>query len=86
MAEENTVTIQCRLVGELRRYLQSSDAGEGAIEVQASSTIDELLKRLAIPERQTLVVGLNGTKASHSETLSDGDELTIVAAMMGGVG
>jgi len=54
--------------------------------VPASSSIDELLDRLAIPERQTLVIGLNGTKASHSEILSDGDELTIVAAMMGGVG
>ncbi len=82
----STVTVQCRLVGELRRYLPGGDAGEGSMEVPASSTIDELLERLAIPERETLVVGLNGTKASHSETLSDGDELTIVAAMMGGVG
>jgi sulfur carrier protein ThiS len=82
----STVTVQCRLVGELRRYLPGNDSGEGPMTVPASSSIDELLDRLAIPERQTLVIGLNGTKASHSEILSDGDELTIVAAMMGGVG
>jgi len=79
-----TLTLRCRLVGELRRYLPGGDRGEGAFELAAPATIDDLLDRLEIPERQSLVVGVNGTKASHSDPLSDGDEVTIVAAMTGG--
>lgn len=55
------------------------------MQLPAPATIDDLLDRLQIPERQSLVVGVNGTKASHDDTLRDGDEVTIVAAMTGGV-
>ena len=48
------------------------------------ATIEDLLVHLELPERDTLVVGVNGTKAAHSDPLGDGDEVTIVAAMTGG--
>ena len=83
---QNTVTVRCRLVGELRRYLPGGNGGEGPMQLPASATIDELLERLQIPERDLLVVGVNGTKASHDIALNDGDEVTIVAPMTGGAG
>ncbi len=77
------ISVHCRLVGELRRYLPG---GEGVVEAPVSSTVGDLLERLQVPEPQTLVVGVNGEKVAHSELLTDGDEITIVAAMTGGVG
>lgn len=79
-----TLTLQCRLVGELRGFLPDGDRGEGPVELPGPATIDDLLVHLAIPERELLVVGLNGTKAPHTDALSDGDEVTIVAPMTGG--
>jgi sulfur carrier protein ThiS len=83
---ESTITLQCRLVGELRRYLPSGERGEGPVELPVPATVDDLLVLLGVPERESLVVGVNGSKAPHSERLTDGDEVTIVAAMTGGVG
>lgn len=81
---QSTVTVRCRLVGELRRYLPGGTGGEGPMQLPASATIDDLLERLRIPERHLLVVGVNGTKAAHTVVLNDGDEVTIVAPMTGG--
>lgn len=83
-SSNGTLTLQCRLVGELRRFLPDGDRGEGPVELPGPATIEDLLVHLELPERDTLVVGLNGTKAPHSDPLSDGDEVTIVAAMTGG--
>jgi sulfur carrier protein ThiS len=78
------LTLQCRLVGELRRYLPEGNRGEGSVELAGPATIENLLIQLEIPERELLVVGVNGTKAPHTDPLSDGDEVTIVAPMTGG--
>ena len=83
-SQQSTFTVQCRLVGELRRYLPDGERGEGPVQLPASSTIDDLLQRLQIPARELLIVGVNGTKAPHSDALLDGDEVTIVAPMTGG--
>ena len=85
-SSQGVITLQCRLVGELRRFLPDGERGEGPVEVAAASTVGALLEQLELPERDSLVVGLNGTKAEHDAVLSDGDEVTIVAAMTGGVG
>ena len=79
-----TLTLHCRLVGELRRFHPDSAGGEGPIEMPGPVTVADLLRRLELPERDSLVVGVNGTKAPHSDSLADGDEVTIVAAMTGG--
>lgn len=79
-----TLTLQCRLVGELRRFLPDGNRGEGPVELPGPATIEDLLIHLEIPERDLLVVGLNGSKAPHTDALSDGDEVTIVAPMTGG--
>ena len=83
-SSNETLTLQCRLVGELRRFLPDGDRGEGPVQLPGPATVDDLLILLELPERDTLVVGLNGTKAAHSDPLTDGDEVTIVAAMTGG--
>lgn len=79
-----TLTLQCRLVGELRRFLPQGERGEGDVELAGPATIDDLLVHLELPERELLVVGVNGTKAPHTDPLHDGDEVTIVAPMTGG--
>ncbi|MBT5775636.1 MAG: hypothetical protein HOH95_14810, partial [Dehalococcoidia bacterium] len=48
----STITLQCRLVGELRRFLPDGDRGEGAVVVPGSSTIGDLLVQLQLPERE----------------------------------
>lgn len=79
-----TLALECRLVGELRRFLPDGDRGEGTVELRGPATIEDLLIHLELPERDLLVVGLNGTKAPHTDPLHDGDEVTIVAPMTGG--
>jgi hypothetical protein len=32
-SSERTITLQCRLVGELRRYLPDGERGEGPVEL-----------------------------------------------------
>lgn len=81
---DDTLTLQCRLVGELRRFLPDGDRGEGPVELAGPATIDDLLILLDIPERDLLVVGVNGAKAPHTDPLHDGDEVTIVGPMTGG--
>lgn len=83
---QGVITLRCRLVGELRRFLPDGERGEGPVEVPGSSTVGALLEQLDLPERESLVVGVNGTKAEQGDVLADGDEVTIVAAMTGGVG
>ncbi len=83
-APSATLTVQCRLVGELRRYLPGGERGEGPLEMPASATVDDLLAALLLPQRDQLIVGINGTMAPHDTTLTDGDEVTIVAPMTGG--
>lgn len=83
-ADTSTVTVRCRLVGELRQYLQSDSRGEGSVQLQSPATVAGLLEQLGLPERHLLIAGLNGEKVPHTATLNDGDELTIVAPMEGG--
>jgi sulfur carrier protein ThiS len=83
---QGVITLQCRLVGELRRFLPDGERGKGPVAAPAGSSVDDLLRQLELPERESLVVGVNGTKAEHGDGLTDGDEVTIVAAMTGGVG
>ena len=83
-APNATLIVQCRLVGELRRYLPGGERGEGPMQMPASATVDDLLRTLGIPQRELLIVGINGTMAPHDVALTDGDEVTIVAPMEGG--
>lgn len=83
-ASGETLTLQCRLVGELRRFLPDGNRGEGSVDLPGPATIEDLLNHLELPERDLLVVGVNGTKAPHTDPLHDGDEVTIVAPMTGG--
>lgn len=84
MTAPASLTVRCRLVGELRRFWRDSPTGEGALQVALGSRIGDVLELLALPERQLLITGLNGNKVPHDTPLSDGDEVTIVAPMTGG--
>ena len=84
MHPAETVTVRCRLVGELRRYLPGGDGAETTLELSVATTADELLQRLGIPERDLVIVGVNGAKVPHDTALHDGDEVMVVAAMTGG--
>ena len=84
MTASASITIRCRLVGELRKFWPASNAGEGTVEVAPGARIEDVLERLELPERQLLIAGLNGTKVPHDTALNEGDELTIVAPMTGG--
>ena len=79
-----TLTIRCRLVGELRKFWTDSPSGEGVLLVAPGSRIEQVLERLELPERQLLITGLNGTKVPHDTVLNEGDEVTVVAPMTGG--
>ena len=79
-----TITVRCKLVGDLRRFMPAGERGQGTLQLTAPATVDDVLERLELPARDHLTVGVNGTLTGHDTALSEGDELTIVSPMEGG--
>jgi sulfur carrier protein ThiS len=75
--------IRVRLYAELARQLGGGQR-ERTVELPDGSTVGTLLASLAAPPELYLIVGRNGSLATRSTPLSDGDQLELMTAMEGG--
>lgn len=79
-----SIRLRVALHADMRKYLPPGETGPQAVELAAGSRVVELLARLAIPEGETVTIGLNGNLADRDALLHDGDEITMFSPMEGG--
>jgi sulfur carrier protein ThiS len=68
------------LSGDLCKYF----AGERRIEVPALSTVGDLVDSLGLMKGEVGVIALNGSLATRSEQLHEGDEVLLFPPIGGG--
>ena len=74
-----------RLFANLARYLPPGSRGDAAeLELPEGATVDQLQRRLAIPEDLPGLVLVNGREAPADRRLRGGDVVTIVPPLAGG--
>ena len=77
--------VELRLYASLGRYLPENREGNSCIlEIEAGTTIQELLHKLNIPLDAPKVIFLNGIHAQGNEVLKDGDRLGAFPPVAGG--
>ena len=78
-----------RLKVEVQAYLdQYSPNGQGSFdyELPDGANVTTLIRALNIPEEMTSVVIVNDTNAPLDHTLHEGDRVTLVPPLAGGMG
>ena len=75
--------IHGRLYSILREKLPAEARGRATLELEAGSTVADIIELFEIKRR--VVVGVNGAyEREHSHPVQDGDEVTIFSAVSGG--
>jgi len=78
-----TLEVHVRLYSILREKLPSEARGRTTLELEAGSTVGDIIELFEI--RRSVVVGVNGAyEREHSHPVQDGDEVTIFSAVSGG--
>ena len=75
--------VHVRLYSILREKLPSEARGRATLQLEAGSTLEDIIELFEIKRR--VVIGVNGAyEREHSRPLQDGDEVTIFSAVSGG--
>jgi len=77
--------VEVKLFATLASYLP--DAGEGSsalIEVPPGTTVDQVTRRLGIPDAMPRITLVNGRDAGPEQPLHDGDALSVFPPLAGG--
>ena len=72
---------------ELQAYLSqySPNGAEGFdLEVPQGATVDNIVRRLGIPEEMTSVIVINAENGEPETVLNEGDKLTLIPPLAGG--
>lgn len=79
------VKIEVRLFANLARYLPPGSRGDTAIlDLPEEATVDDLVRRLAIPADLPGLLLVNGREAPADRRLHPGDIVSIVPPLAGG--
>lgn len=78
------VRLRVALYADLRRFLPKGVHGAFPVELPAGATVASLLEALAIPDQDSITVGLNGELAARDAELHDSDDITMFSPMEGG--
>lgn len=67
-------------------HLMSAESvdSDGALDVNAGSTVKDLIDRLNIPAESAKVIFLNGRHAKYDQVLTDGDRVAVFPPVAGG--
>jgi molybdopterin converting factor small subunit len=77
--------VRLRLFAHLADYLPPDADGDGVtLELPDGALISDVLATLHIPERVPFLSVVNGHEVEASQSLHDGDELTIFPPLSGG--
>ena len=69
--------------GSLFRWLSSGERGEHR-SLDAGDTLNDLIRKLNIPNEEVWMATVNGLKADWDQTLQDGDEVRLFSPLGGG--
>jgi molybdopterin converting factor small subunit len=77
--------IEVKLFATLRDYLPpGSSRFSCRLGIAEATSIEEVLKRLAIPEDTPKIILVNGIHAGKGDTLKEGDVLSVFPPVAGG--
>ena len=76
--------VEIRLIGRLEEYWEKGKL----LEIPDGASVTEVLAAISLPEDEAGMVALNGVSISRknraSQTLTDGDSVTVIAPVHGG--
>jgi molybdopterin synthase sulfur carrier subunit len=77
--------VKVKLFATLRECLpESSDGKSCQMEIEETTTIEQIITQLKIPEEIPKIILVNGRNGTIDQTLNDGDELSIFPPVAGG--
>jgi sulfur carrier protein ThiS len=79
------MNVQLKLFATLRRYLPDGAVGNRCqVEAPKDTRVRDLLARFGVPEKESLVILVNGRDAPADCVLQEGDVVAVFPAMAGG--
>jgi len=79
------IQVEVRLFANLRELFPLEDRGVKKLEIQEDMTIDNLLDKIGIVEKEIMIVMINGLrKLDYNETMKNGDRVAIFPPVGGG--
>lgn len=79
------MTITVKLFATLRSYLpRGSDDYSVQLTVEEGSVVEDIMRKLSIPEDMPTIVLLNGKHSEKDGALKEGDVLSIFPPLAGG--
>jgi sulfur carrier protein ThiS len=77
--------IKVKVHGTLMKYLPNYDHGTGVdLELPGNSIVDEVIKKLGIPEDKVSLVSVNGRLAKAEDRLKQNDVVKVFQHIFGG--
>jgi len=77
--------VKVKLFATLRDYLpKDSDGKSCQMEIDAKTTIGQIISQFSIPEEIPKIILVNGLNGSMDQTLKEGDEVSIFPPVAGG--
>lgn len=77
--------VQALLFANLSRYLPPGARGGGAaLELPDGTTVEDVMRRLAIPPDQPRLTLVNGQEAPPGRRLEPGDVVSVLPPLVGG--
>lgn len=79
------MNVRLKLFATLRRYLPTGTQGSACeVEVPDGAQVSDLLSRFGVPEKESLMILVNGRDAGPDRVLQDGDVVAAFPTMAGG--
>ncbi len=80
-----SIRVNVKLFATLRRFFPDYDAEKGVeVKVEAGSTVENLIQALHLPEKEARVILINGLSKKNTDTLADGDQVSLFTPLGGG--
>ena len=76
--------IEVCLFANLADCLPRESAGVAALDVPAGTTVEDLVRRLAIPDALPRLIVVNGHDPAPGQVLAAGDTVSILPPLVGG--
>ena len=77
--------VKVKLFATLRDYLPKGNDGKSCqMEIDDTTTIEQIITTLNIPDEIPKIILVNGLQASMDQTLKEGDVLSIFPPVAGG--
>jgi molybdopterin converting factor small subunit len=77
--------VRLKLFATFRRYLPPGTQGNVCdVEVPEGTAVSELLSRFGVPQKESLMILVNGRDAGPDRVLQEGDVVAVFPTLAGG--